>query len=266
VFLLLTQHLDAGELLLQIACPVEAGLDGRPLGADVVPVQWVTNLEPQGVARPEPARDDAGVEDRIPERRGVVGRAAELAAAFACVAGAGDQAVHSQDIAFVKREGRDLDPKPRKRLRPLHGKEGPVGGDVFRLRESRMVRLDVRGVHDEEIVVRTPAVGDEIVDDPALVVREQGVLRVAVVHLVEVVREAGLQVVVGAVPGDPELPHVRDVEDAGRGPDSPMLAHDGRVLNRHLPASKGDEARAESGVALVQRRAPKRLHRGGSYR
>ena len=45
-----------------------------------------------------------------------------------------------------------------------------------------------------------------------------------------------------------------------------VLAHDGRVLHRHLPAGKRDEARAESGVALVQRRAPERLHRSGSYR
>jgi hypothetical protein len=45
-----------------------------------------------------------------------------------------------------------------------------------------------------------------------------------------------------------------------------MLVDDGRVLNGHLPARERDETRAESGVALVQRRAPERLHRGDPTR
>jgi hypothetical protein len=45
-----------------------------------------------------------------------------------------------------------------------------------------------------------------------------------------------------------------------------MLVDDGRVLDGHLPARERDETRAESGVALVQRRAPERLHRGDPTR
>jgi hypothetical protein len=45
-----------------------------------------------------------------------------------------------------------------------------------------------------------------------------------------------------------------------------MLVDDGRVLDRHFPARERDETRAESGVALVQRRAPERLHRGDPTR
>jgi hypothetical protein len=91
-------------------------------------------------------------------------------------------------------------------------------------------------------------------------------LRLAVADLLEVVGEPRLEVVTGTVAGQLQLSHVRDVEDSCRGAHGPVLAHDGRVLHRHLPAGEGDEARAESGVALVQRRAPERLHRGGSYR
>jgi hypothetical protein len=45
-----------------------------------------------------------------------------------------------------------------------------------------------------------------------------------------------------------------------------VLVDDGRVLNGHLPAREWHEARAESGVALVQRRAPERLHRADPIR
>src|SRR4029453_4719605 len=45
-----------------------------------------------------------------------------------------------------------------------------------------------------------------------------------------------------------------------------MLVDDRRVLDGHLPARERDETRAESGVALVQRRAPERLHRGDPTR
>jgi hypothetical protein len=45
-----------------------------------------------------------------------------------------------------------------------------------------------------------------------------------------------------------------------------VLGHDGRVLHRHLPTRERDETRAESGVALVQRRAPERLHRADPIR
>jgi hypothetical protein len=129
-----------------------------------------------------------------------------------------------------------------------------------------VIGLHVRRVHDEKELIRAAPVHDQVVDDPALLVREQRVLGLAVADPVEVVRKARLQVVAGAVPGDPQLAHVGDVEDPRGGPHGAVLAHDGRVLDRHLPAGKGDETRAECGVALVQRRAPERLHRSGSYR
>src|SRR4029078_6150662 len=98
----------------QVAGPAEAGLDRRPLGTDVVSVQRVTDLEPKGAARGEAAGDRIRAEQRAPERHGVVGRAAELAAALARVAGAGDQAMHAEDITLAECEGRDVDAEPSK--------------------------------------------------------------------------------------------------------------------------------------------------------
>jgi hypothetical protein len=170
--------------------------------------------------------------------------------------------MHSEHVALVKRERRDVDAQARQSLRALDGQKRPLGRHVLGLGKGGVIELDVRGIHDEQVVVAPAPVGDEIVDDPASVVGEQRVLGVAVSRLVEVIGEARLQVVVGAVPRDLQLSHVRDVEDARRCPHRAVLAHDGRVLHRHLPAGEGDEARAESGVPLVQRRAPERLHRG----
>ena len=50
------QRLDAGELGVERARPAEPGGDRVGLGRDVVPVQRVADLEPQRVARAEPAR------------------------------------------------------------------------------------------------------------------------------------------------------------------------------------------------------------------
>src|SRR5262245_40369119 len=58
---------------------------------------------------------------------------------------------------------------------------------------------------------------------------------------------------------------MRDVEDTCVVPDRTMLVGDARVLHRHLPARERDETGAECGMSLVQWRAPKRLHRAGSY-
>ena len=62
------------------------------------------------------------------------------------------------------------------------------------------------------------------------------------------------------VAGERELAHVRDVEDPGVVANRAVLVRDRRVLDGHLPAGEGDEARAEGGVALEQRCASERLH------
>ena len=69
--------------------------------------------------------------------------------------------------------------------------------------------------------------------------------------------------VVAGLGGEPHLAHVRDVEQAGRGPGLGMLGQDaGRVLHRHLVAGEGHEARAELAMQVVKRRALERAGRG----
>ena len=127
-----------------------------------------------------------------------------------------------------------------------------------------MIRLHVRCVHDEQVVVVTPPVRDQIVRDPAPVIGQERVLGPPVADPVEIVREPCLEVVVRSGAGQLELAHVRDVEDARGRPHRAMLLLDARVLHRHLPAGEVDDARAERRMALVERRSACRLHRGGS--
>ena len=227
-------------------------------------MQRVARLEAERVTRAEPARGDAPLEDRVPQARRLVGSAAELAATLARVPGAGDEAADAEHVLLAEREGLDVDSEPVEGLRALDGEERPLRRDVMRLGEQSVIGLDVRRVHDQEVGVGTAPVGDQVVADPTLVVREQGVLGATGLDPVQVVREARLEVLVRPVPVELELSHVGDVEHARRGADGAMLVADRRVLNRHFPSGERHEARAESGVALVQRRAPERLHRRGS--
>ena len=86
--------------------------------------------------------------------------------------------------------------------------------------------------------MRIDPVGDQIVDDAAVVVGQQRVLRVALAELVEIVREQRLKQLVRVRALDVELAHVRDVEDAAVGAHRPVLRDDALVLDGHLPAGE----------------------------
>ena len=99
------QLVGAGEVLVERARPAEPGRDRVGLGRDVVAVQRVADLEPQRVARAEPARHGAARDDGVPERDGVLGRAHQLAAALARVAGAVDHHLDAVDLALASVNG-----------------------------------------------------------------------------------------------------------------------------------------------------------------
>ncbi len=122
------------------------------------------------------------------------------------------------------------------------------------------VAFPVRRVDDEQIAAALDAVDDQVVDDPALLVGQERVLRPADVDLVDVVREQRLEELPGRRPLDVELAHVRDVEDAAVLTHRPVLGNDALVLHRHLPTGEGHHPRAQRDVALVERSPEQRLH------
>jgi hypothetical protein len=106
------------------------------------------------------------------------------------------------------------------------------------------------------------SVGDQVVDDPPTLVRQQRVLRFAGREPAEVVREGALQKLGCMRALHLELAHVRDVEDAGIRPHCSVLRDHSLVLHGHLPAGKRHHPRSELDVPVVERRMQERLGHG----
>ena len=121
------------------------------------------------------------------------------------------------------------------------------------------VGLAIRGVDDEQIAALAEAVDDQVVDDPAVLVRQERVLRLPRRDPVEVVREEALQEGGRLRPLDLDLAHVRDVEDAGVRADGLVLLDDALVLDGHLPAGERNHPSPERNVPVVQRRSQESL-------
>ena len=166
------------------------------------------------------------------------------------------------------------------RLRALHGEQRVArarvdGNRVARRRDllgnPRVVRLDVAGVHDEQEMIRREPVHEQIVDESAVRRRQPRVLRLADGELRRVVRRDALDGGERVLPGDLDLAHVADVEDARAGAHGEMLVHDARVFDRHVPPAERHHLRAGSTMSGVERRLFERcggclLHRENGAR
>ena len=192
---------------------------------------------------------------------GVGGGAEELAPALARVAGPADDATGCRA------------PRPRgtrTARRPCRAAPAPRGpctasiahsADTSRASSSTAASLShVRRVDDEQVAVLAP-VGDQVVDHPAALVRQQRVLRAPRGDLVEVVREPALQVGKRLGTENFELAHMRHVEHARAPAHGQMLLGDRGELHWQLPPGERDEARAGFSVSHMERRPAERLHR-----
>ena len=266
-----SQFLRPGEVRLNGADPAKPGRDRVRVGADVVAVQGVADLETERVAGAEACRLRPALDNPVPQLGRVLGRNHQLDASLACVAGPVDHAGDSVDLTLRERERRRVgEAEPFQRARPLNGQKSVLIGNVPDVRAGKLaflqpfeVGLPVRGVDDEEVTKRGELVDDQVVDDPSGLVREQGVLRSAVVEALDVVREDRLQERTGARAFDLELSHVRDVEDAAVRPHRLVLGNHPLVLDGHFPAREGNHARPEGDMTVVNRRPQKGLHPGG---
>ena len=115
-------------------------------------------------------------------------------------------------------------------------------------------RVVVGGVADDEVRA-VDVVADQVVDDPAVLLAEHRVLRLAGLERAGIAHQRVTQEGHRLGSGDVDLAHVRQVEEAGRGTHRAVLLEDGSVLHRHLVAGERDEPPARSGVPVVERGA-----------
>ena len=111
----------------------------------------------------------------------------------------------------------------------------------------------VGGVGDDQVAVVAEPVGEEVVEDAAVVLAEAGVLGAADLDLGDVVGEHVLEEGERARPLDLDLAHVRDVEHAGVRAHRQVLLPHPLVLHRHLPAGERHQPPALQLMLLVER-------------
>ena len=152
------QFLDPRELGVERAHPAEPGRDRVRVWPDVVAVQRVADLEPQGVPRSEAARPGAALDDRVPEGDGVLGHDHQLDAFLTGVARAIDHHLDAAHLAHLPGEGRALvEADALQRSGSLDGEERELVGLVAQVgpgagaaHDPLEVGLAVRRVDDEQ--------------------------------------------------------------------------------------------------------------------
>ena len=209
----------------------------------------------------------AGVEQMVPNRWDGIGGSDNFEPVLSRVARPVHHAVDAVDRLLGEREGSGVrQTEPLDRTGALHREQRVFLGDVAHVRTGDLpflqpfeVGAPVRGVDDQQVPEVVEPVHDEVVDDPAVLVRQERVLRLARADPLDIVRQRRLEKLRRARTFDLELSHVRHVEDAAIGAHRLVLRDDALVLDGHLPAGEGNHPRAELDVGIVKRRALQRL-------
>ena len=127
------------------------------------------------------------------------------------------------------------------------------------LQKPSQVLVVVGGVGHRQERLGAQAVGEEVVEDAAVLAAEDRVLRAAGLQLGDVVAEDALQERLGLRARRRDLAHMGDVEDARGRARGQMLGLDATaVLDGHLPARERDELGPGGDVPVVERGALER--------
>ena len=269
--LLLHERVLSDEVTLgQLHQPREVRFERRHGVVDVVAVQGHAHLEPERVAGSEARwRDLARRHQRLPDgHRGVV-RDVQLEAILAGVARTRDDGFLARDFALGKvvvldggQVGRGERLKDGRRLRTLDGEQRHLIRRVVHRHAKcrgvadnmRIVLRRVARVHDHHHLVGEP-VDEAVVLDGAAVIEYGGVMHLAHLERGDVVRRHMVDEVHGASTIDPELAHVRDIEDPAALAHRLVLGSDASgILHGHLVAGEGHDLGAERDMELVEGR------------
>src|SRR5690606_23586230 len=273
----------AGEAALLAAAtgyrPGESRSDGVGLAGEVVAVERQARLEPERIPRAEPGGLHLGLgAEQVGDPFGVGRCEGKLEPVLAGIAGAADPGRGPGDLEpATSHEG-------ERRQRPLAGRV-PLEHRESRgalEREQRAILEEFQrdparqalahpvhiaalgGAVDDEVEPLPPARNDQVVDDPAVVVEQQRIAQRPVLERGEVDREQRFERGLGALAGDEELPHVRDVEQSCTRAGPFVLGDDALELYGHRIAGERHHAPAAGAVPGVERQQLEILvaHRG----
>ena len=234
---------DEVALLLEAHDPAEPCLGGEGLRGELMAVQWHPGLQAQGVAAGQTTRHDilaASVLQAGPQGFGLCIWHVELESVLPGVAGAGhhdrgtlpragehpvvpevtDLVRGEAGVCPAQRPEQDLG-----RCRPLQGDEGGAGrlvgdGDVesaAAFGDGSQIGGDIGGIGDDDVLVVGNVIGDEVVCDGAPFGEEQGVLGAPHAHAGELAGQGVVQGLTSLRTGNPNLSHVRQVEESRAG-------------------------------------------------
>ena len=107
--------------------------------------------------------------------------------------------------------------------------------------------------HVERLAVGVAVIADQhVVENPTLVVGDQGVADLAKFHVGHAAGEQFGQKDRRPGPLEPQPAHMRNIDDAGRRAGGLVLLDDGGILNRHRKAGELDHAAAVSDVPIIK--------------
>ncbi len=243
----------------------------------LVPVERHAGLQPQRVAGSQAHRARSPrltlVKDPLPDLKGRLARHHQFAAVFARVARATDhhfdraQSSHRPGIVLHPRQ---VDVHHRRhqldRGRTLHGDHRRLqrqvahrhlfGGPLMLLQPGHDL-VAVRGIDDHHDARRAIAalqmIHQDIVQDTTLLVGDQRVADLARLHVRDAPRDEAIEEGEGAVAGEFQAAHVRDIEHTDGRSRGHVLVHDRAVLNRHFPTREVDQAARMRTVPRMQR-------------
>jgi hypothetical protein len=114
------------------------------------------------------------------------------------------------------------------------------------------IDLGPGSIQDQQILAIRDSEDVEIVHDPSSLVTHERVLALTHRESLHIIGHDPVQESRGGFAGDDNLAHVRDVEHTRRLTHREMFVHDARVLHRHLPAAKVNQAGTQFLMGMVK--------------
>src|SRR5207245_3088547 len=111
-----------------------------------------------------------------------------------------------------------------------------------------------RCIYDQQKFFVVDPINDQIINDSAMFVKEESVLALPDLELVDIICEHEVEPCERTASLDNELSHVRNIENANAVSDGLMFLDDARVLHGHEPAAERNDFRPEPHMLFVKRR------------